>query len=89
MRVVEDYDVDRRQVQAWRHAQPSRTNHPNTFPGGYSARENYFKTQAVWRLVALSEREGVSVELLAFPSHDFISITGRGVPGGRLERDRI
>jgi len=40
-------------------------------------------------LVALSEREGVSVELLAFPSHDFISITGRGVPGGRPERDRI
>ena len=31
MRVVEDYDVDRRQVQAWRHAQPSRTNHPKSF----------------------------------------------------------
>ena len=28
-------------------------------------------------------------ELRAFPSHDFISITGRGVPGGRPERDRI
>ena len=33
MRVVEDYDVDRRQVQSWRHVQPSRTNHPKTFPG--------------------------------------------------------
>ena len=26
---------------------------------------------------------------LTFPSHGFISITGRSVPGGRLERDRI
>ena len=39
-------------------------------------------------LLFQSEKE-FSTELLAFPSHDFISITGRGVPGGRLERDRI
>ena len=29
-RAVADYDVDRPQVQAWRHAQPSGTNSPET-----------------------------------------------------------
>ena len=38
MRVVEDYDVDRRQVEAWRHAQPSRTNHPKAFLPRFCAR---------------------------------------------------
>ena len=31
MRVVADDDVDRRQVHAWRHVEPSRTNDPKAF----------------------------------------------------------
>ena len=31
-RAVEDDDVDRPQVQAWRHAQPSGTNSPSALP---------------------------------------------------------
>ena len=81
MRVVEDYDVDRRQVQAWRHAQPSRTNHPKTFLGGKSAVERII-LQDTGRM-ALGCSIGCEKEfrwLLAFPSHDFMGITGRPVP---------
>ena len=39
-RAVEDYDVDRPQVQAWRHVQPSGTNCPKSSGGASQRKRN-------------------------------------------------
>ena len=56
-RAVEDYDVDRPQVQAWRHVEPSGTNCPRRsgVPAGHAINE---KTKVrCWRGTDLEKKE--------------------------------
>ena len=66
MRVVPDEHVDRAQVQAWRHVQPSATNSPNT-SRTRSGWQHCLQCAEVWEI----QTEKAKCEWNAFPALSF------------------
>ena len=78
MRVVEDYDVDRRQVYAQQCVEPSRTNNPKVFLGSQTPerKAHIGRSPARFDVLAKDDRDSARVDQSrsAIVSRDFLRV---------------